>query len=46
MNIKVFLIGLLTMIAINGCTSGMATAMGGPLAGEAIQYNNEQYSEK
>jgi uncharacterized protein YceK len=46
MNIKVLVIAFLTILAINGCTSSMANAMGGPLAGAAIQYNNEQYSEK
>ena len=46
MNIKLFLISLLTILAMNGCTSSMANAMGGSLAGEAIQYNNEQYRDK
>ena len=46
MNIKLFFISSLTILALNGCTSSMANAMGGSLAGEAIQYNNEQYSEK
>ena len=44
--IKVFLTGVMAVFFMNGCTSGMAEAMVGPLAGAVIQENNEQYSDK
>ena len=44
--LKVFLIGIIAVFFMNGCTAGMAEAMGGPLAGAVIQENNEQYSDK
>ena len=45
MQIKLLGIALLALLAMNGCTSSMANAYGGSLAGAAIQANNEQYSE-
>jgi len=44
--IKVFLTGVIAVFLMNGCTAGMAEAVGGPLAGAAIQENNEHYSDK
>ena len=46
MKIKLLLISLITIIAMSGCTSGIASSIGGPLAGAAIEHNNEHYSEK
>ena len=46
MKIKILTMALLFILALNGCTSSMANAYGGSLAGAAIQVNNEQYSEK
>jgi len=45
MKIKVLLASFITIIAISGCTSSMATSIGGPLAGAAIEHNNEHYKE-
>ena len=46
MKIKILLIAVLSILVLNACTSSMANAYGGSLAGAAIQENNEQYSEK
>jgi len=46
MKMKILTMALLSILVLNGCTSGMANAYGGSLAGAAIQANNEQYSEK
>jgi len=44
MKIKLILMSLLAAIAIGGCTSEIASSIGGPLAGAAIEHNNEHYS--
>jgi outer membrane lipoprotein-sorting protein len=44
--IKVFLTVAIVVFFMNGCTADMAESFGGPLAGAAIQNNNEHYSNK
>jgi outer membrane lipoprotein-sorting protein len=46
MHYKLLFLALTLSFTISGCTSSMATAIGGPLAGAAIQHNNEHYEEK